>query len=112
MAILFRAHNQDVLLQGEVDAPEMIVASKPKGRVVKRLVERGDNVNSGQLLIQLDSPELIAQLRSAQATRDKAKAQLEQSMHGTRERASAPCVPIWRRPRRNTVTRRTITTAT
>ena len=27
MAILFRAHNQDLLLQGEVDAPEVIVAS-------------------------------------------------------------------------------------
>lgn len=85
MAILFRAHNQDVLLQGEVDAPEVIVASKAKGRIVERLVKRGDNVKGGQLLIQLDSPELIAQLRSAQATRDKAKAQLEQSMHGTRE---------------------------
>lgn len=85
LAILFRAHNQDLLLQGEVDAPEVIVASKAKGRVVERLIERGDDVKSGQLIIQLDSPELIAQLRSAQATRDEAKAQLELSLHGTRE---------------------------
>ncbi len=76
LAILFRAHNQDLLLQGEVDAPEVIVASKAKGRVVERLIERGDDVKSGQLIIQLDSPELMAQLRSAQATRDEAKAQL------------------------------------
>ncbi len=60
MAILFRAHNQNVLLQGEVDAPEVIVASKAKWRVIKRLLERGDNVKGGQLLIQLDSMELIA----------------------------------------------------
>lgn len=85
LAILFRAHNQDLLLQGEVDAPEVIVASKAKGRVVERLIERGDDVKSGQLIIQLDSPELIAQLRSAQATRDEAKAQLDQSLNGTRE---------------------------
>lgn len=85
LAILFRAHNQDLLLQGEVDAPEVIVASKAKGRVVERLIERGDDVKSGQLIIQLDSPELMAQLRSAQATRDEAKAQLDQSLHGTRE---------------------------
>ncbi|EPH7219257.1 HlyD family secretion protein [Serratia marcescens] len=85
LAILFRAHNQDLLLQGEVDAPEVIVASKAKGRVVERLIERGDDVKSGQLIIQLDSPELMAQLRSAQATRDEAKAQLELSLHGTRE---------------------------
>jgi len=85
LAILFRAHNQDLVLQGEVDAPEVIVASKAKGRVVERLIERGDDVKSGQLIIQLDSPELMAQLRSAQATRDEAKAQLELSLHGTRE---------------------------
>lgn len=85
MAVLFRAHNQYLLLQGEVDAPEVIVASKAKGRVIERLVERGDDVKSGQLMIQLDSPELMAQLRSAQASRDEAKAQLEQSLHGTRE---------------------------
>ena len=85
LAILFRAHNQDLLLQGEVDAPEVIVASKAKGRVVERLIERGDDVKSGQLIIQLDSPELMAQLRSAQATRDEPKAQLDQSLHGTRE---------------------------
>ncbi|ANJ93116.1 HlyD family secretion protein [Serratia plymuthica] len=85
LAILFRAHNQDLLLQGEVDAPEVIVASKAKGRVIERLVERGDDVKGGQAMIQLDSPELMAQLRSAQATRDEAKAQLEQSLHGTRE---------------------------
>lgn len=85
LAILFRAHNQDLLLQGEVDAPEVIVVSKAKGRVIERLVERGDDVKGGQAMIQLDSPELMAQLRSAQATRDEAKAQLEQSLHGTRE---------------------------
>lgn len=85
LAILFRAHNQDLLLQGEVDAPEVIVASKAKGRVIARLVERGDDVKGGQAMIQLDSPELMAQLRSAQATRDEAKAQLDQSLHGTRE---------------------------
>lgn len=77
MAILFRAHNQDVLLQYKVDAPEVIVASKAKVLVVECLVERSDNVKGGQLLIQLDIPELIPQLRSTQATRDKVKAQLE-----------------------------------
>lgn len=85
MAVLFRSHNQDLLLQGEVDAPEVIVASKAKGRVVERLIERGDDVKAGQVMIKLDSPELLAQLRSAQATRDEAKAQLDQSLHGTRE---------------------------
>ncbi|NIG62124.1 MAG: hypothetical protein G5663_00480 [Serratia symbiotica] len=64
MAILFRAHNQDVLLQYKVDALEVIVASKAIGLVIKRLVERSDNVKGSQLLILLDSTEMIAQLRS------------------------------------------------
>ncbi|NUU68512.1 efflux RND transporter periplasmic adaptor subunit [Enterobacteriaceae bacterium BIT-l23] len=85
LAVLFRAQNQDLLLQGEVDAPEVIVTSKAKGRVVERLVERGDDVKAGQLLMKLDAPEIIAQLRAAEAARDQAKAQLDQSMNGTRE---------------------------
>ena len=85
LAVLFRAHNQDLLLQGEVDAPEVIVASKAKGRVIERHVERGDDVKAGQLLITLDSPEMMAQLRALEAARDQAKAQLDLSVNGTRE---------------------------
>ncbi|RLM21717.1 secretion protein HlyD [Brenneria alni] len=85
LAVLFRANNQDILLQGEVDAPEVIVASKTSGRVIAHHVQRGDEVKSGQLLISLENAELIAQLRAAEAARDQAKALLEQSEHGTRE---------------------------
>ncbi|KGD73623.1 MULTISPECIES: HlyD family secretion protein [Tatumella] len=85
LAVFFRAQNQGLLLQGEVDAPEVIVASKAKGRVVERLVERGDDVKAGQVLMKLDAPELIAQLRAAEAARDQAKAQLDLSLNGTRE---------------------------
>ncbi|WP_145599410.1 HlyD family secretion protein [Yersinia alsatica] len=85
MAVLFRAHNQNLLLQGEVDAPEVIVSSKAKGRVIERHVERGDDVKAGQLLITLESPELMAQLAGLEAARDQAQAQLDESLHGTRE---------------------------
>ncbi|AKJ43229.1 hypothetical protein SOASR032_25950 [Pragia fontium] len=85
LAILFRAHNQYILLQGEVDAPEVLVTSKAKGRIIERYVERGDDVKTGQLLMKLDSPELDAQVKSLEAARDQAKARLEESMHGTRE---------------------------
>lgn len=85
LAILFRAHNQYVLLQGEVDAPEVLVTSKAKGRVIERYIERGDDVKAGQLLLKLDSPELDAQVKSLEAARDQAKARLDESLHGTRE---------------------------
>lgn len=85
LAALFRSHNQYLLLQGEVDAPEVIVASKAKGRVIERHIERGDDVTKGQLLITLESPELEAQVATLAAARDQAKAQLAQSINGTRE---------------------------
>nr|WP_232001879.1 efflux RND transporter periplasmic adaptor subunit [Shimwellia blattae] len=63
----------------------MIVTSKAKGRVVERLVERGDDVRAGQLMLKMEAPELIAQLQAARANRDQAKYQYELSMNGTRE---------------------------
>lgn len=85
LAVLFRAHNQYLLLQGEVDAPEVIVASKAKGRVIERHIERGDDVKAGQLMITLDSPELNAQVAALEAAKAQAQAQLDLSIHGTRE---------------------------
>ncbi|MFT0211601.1 efflux RND transporter periplasmic adaptor subunit [Pseudomonas sp. F1_0610] len=85
LAILFRANSHKILLQGEVDAPEVIVTSKAKGRVMQGHVQRGDDVQQGQLLITFDSPELLAQMAAREAARDKAKAVLDESIKGTRE---------------------------
>ncbi|MEI9599418.1 efflux RND transporter periplasmic adaptor subunit [Moellerella wisconsensis] len=84
-AALFHSHNQYLLLQGEVDAPEVVVTSKATGRVIERHIERGDDVKQGQLLLTLESPELNAQYAAVVAARDQAKAQLSLSLHGTRE---------------------------
>ena len=48
-------------------------------------VRRGDEVKQGDLLISLDSPELEAQLDALHAARNQAQAQLDESLHGTRE---------------------------
>lgn len=85
MTILIRSHNSQLILQGEVDAPNVSVASKAKGRVQLIHVNRGDDVKPNDLLITLDSPELLAQVKAAEAARDQAKAQVALSEHGTRE---------------------------
>lgn len=85
IAVLLYTQNKHLLLQGEVDAPEIIVTSKARGRVIERHIERGDMVKKGQLLITLESPELQAQLAALSAVRDQAKAQLDLSLNGTRE---------------------------
>ncbi|HGJ5854835.1 HlyD family secretion protein [Arsenophonus nasoniae] len=85
IAVLLYTQNKHLLLQGEVDAPEVIVTSKARGRVIESHIERGDMVKKGQLLITLESPELQAQLAALSAVRDQAKAQLDLSLNGTRE---------------------------
>nr|WP_211324654.1 efflux RND transporter periplasmic adaptor subunit [Orbus hercynius] len=85
MAILIRSHNSQLILQGEVDAPHVNISSKARGRVMVINVNRGDDVRMGDILLTLDSPELLAQVKAAEATRDQSKAQLDLSEHGTRE---------------------------
>ncbi|QIQ20821.1 HlyD family secretion protein [Zophobihabitans entericus] len=85
LTILIRSHNSYIILQGEVDAPAVSISSKAKGRVQIIHVNRGDDVQQGDVLITLDSPELIAEVKAAEAARNQAKAQLELSQHGTRE---------------------------
>lgn len=84
-AALFHSHNQFLLLQGEVDAPEVMVTSKAKGRVIERHIERGDDVKKGQLLLTLESPELAAQYAALKAATEQARAKLALSVNGTRE---------------------------
>lgn len=85
LAVMFHARDANLLLQGEVDAHEVIVSSKAKGRVVERYVRHGDDVTVGQPLMKLEAPELIAQLKAAEAARDHAQAQLDMSLNGTRK---------------------------
>lgn len=85
LTILLRSHYQDIVLQGEVDAPNITVVSKAKGRVIDISVLRGSDVKVGDRLLTLESPELAAQVKALEAARDQAKAQVELSKNGTRE---------------------------
>jgi HlyD family secretion protein len=73
-------HRPEVLrLPGVVETQEVRLGSKIGGRVAKVLVNEGDIVEPGQVLVQFDIPETLAlrdqwraRLRSAEANRDKA----------------------------------------
>lgn len=73
-----------VLVQGEADATRIDIAARVDGRVAKRPVERGENVTAGQLLFEIDNPELLAKLREARAGLDVAAASLANIEAGTR----------------------------
>lgn len=85
MTLYLRLHRPPLLLQGEADTINVLVASKAKGRVAKLHVRRGDDVKQGDLLITLSSPELEAEVGALQATLQQTEARLAESQHGTRE---------------------------
>lgn len=71
--------------QGQVEAREIDVATKVAGRVRKVWVREGDTVFVGDVLFELDSPELNAKLAQANARRDAAAALSNKANSGARE---------------------------
>jgi HlyD family secretion protein len=84
LSVWYLARPQPLIVQGEADATRVDIAARVDGRVGQRPVERGENVKAGQLLFEIDNPELIAKWRQAQAGVDVAKAQLANILAGSR----------------------------
>src|SRR3984885_12716864 len=84
LSIWYLARPQPLIIQGEADATRIDIAARVDGRVGQRPVERGQNVAAGQLLFEIDNPELITKWHEAQAGVDVAKAQLANILVGTR----------------------------
>ncbi len=84
LSLWYLAQPQPLLVQGEADATRIDIAARVDGRVAKRPVERGDNVAAGQVLYEIDNPELLTRLREEQAGLDVANANLANILVGTR----------------------------
>ena len=84
LSLWYLVQPQPLIIQGEADATRIDIAARVDGRVGQRPVERGDNVAAGQLLFQIDNPELVAKLHEAQAGLKLAVAQLANIEVGTR----------------------------
>src|ERR1700748_1965445 len=66
LSIWYLARPEPLIVQGEADATRIDIAARVDGRVGPRPVERGQNVTAGQLLFEIDNPELITKWRQAQ----------------------------------------------
>lgn len=71
--------------QGQVEAREVDIAAKVPGRIREVLVREGDSVSAGDVLFELDSPELTAKMAQANAGRDAASAMSDKADSGARE---------------------------
>ncbi len=69
LSIWYLARPQPLIIQGEADATRIDIAARIDGRVGQRPVERGENVEKGRLLYEIDNPELVAKWRQAAGRR-------------------------------------------
>jgi HlyD family secretion protein len=65
---------------GRIEAERVDIATKFAGRLKTVSVKEGDRVKAGQVLAQLDTAELEAQLKEAEATKVQAEQQLDQAI--------------------------------
>ena len=59
---------QPLVIQGEVEATRVDLAARVSGRVAKSPVDLGDRVSAGDVVVELDSPQLRASLATSKAT--------------------------------------------
>jgi len=76
------------LVSGTVETDVVRVASRHGGRVVAIHAQEGDTLSSGQLLVEVAAPELLAQ-------RDQVSATLAELEHGPRPEEIAAAKADW-----------------
>ncbi len=81
---LAETETSDLTASGFIEAEEVSIAPELGGRVVGLLVDEGDEVKAGQVLVRLDGTLLEAQIEVAQAALDVAEAGLAQARAGAR----------------------------
>jgi len=76
-----RASNQNALtLPGTIQAlTEAPILARADGYLKRRLVDIGDRVQAGQVVAEIDAPELDQQIHQAEAAIDQAQAAVEQA---------------------------------
>ena len=85
------------VIQGEVEASEVRVSGKIAGRIEAFKVSEGEQVQAGQLLVSISSPELQAKLTQAKAAKMAASAQSQKAQKGAREEQIRGAYELWQK---------------
>lgn len=73
----FATRPPPLTVQGEVSADRVDISPRVAGRVAKLGADTGDTVTRGTVLVELESPQLVAALSAAQAALGVARADLD-----------------------------------
>jgi HlyD family secretion protein len=79
-----RGNGGRIAASGHVEATDVRIVTKVRGRVLERPVDEGDAVAVGQKLAVVDTVDAELALREAEAGRDQADAQLRLKIAGSR----------------------------
>ncbi len=74
-----------VILQGQMEAKEVNIASKISGRIDEIYVKEGDKIIKGTPILHFDSPEIAAKVAQAKAVKDAASAIAKKAESGARK---------------------------
>lgn len=77
--------DEPLILQGEAEATQIKISSKIPGRIDQIAVKKGQNVNIGDLIFSIDSPEINAKLAQATAAKMAATAQKSKAHNGAQK---------------------------
>jgi RND family efflux transporter MFP subunit len=76
----------DLILPGNITPiTEALIQARASGYVKRRLVDIGDHVSKGQLMAEIEAPELDQQVRQAEAGLQQAKSTLSGARHNLRQ---------------------------
>ncbi|SKA62617.1 HlyD family secretion protein [Enterovibrio nigricans] len=85
--------------QGQIEAQQYNVSSKVPGRIDDVLVRKGQQVEKGDLIFTIYSPELEAKLEQAKAGQQAADAMAEQAERGARSQEINAARDQWQKAR-------------
>src|SRR4051812_35616995 len=86
IGVWFRLHEpaKEMRLPGTVETQEVRLSSRVGGRVAKVLVKESDIVEPGQIIVELEMPELDSQRGQLVAQKEAAEAVLAKLQNGPR----------------------------
>lgn len=84
-------------MQGQIEAQQYNISSKVPGRIDQVLVRKGEQIERGQLIFTLLSPELDARLEQAKAGEQAAGAMAAQAENGARSQEIEAARDQWQK---------------
>lgn len=99
LAGFFLLSPPEEIIMGQAEATQVRISGKVPGRISSYRFGEGDKVRSGDTLVYLDTPEVMAKLQQAQAARSAAEAQSAKAMKGARVQEITGAYEMWQKAR-------------